>query len=78
MDWPQHASSVSAYLEDHVHEELKSILARILAGNVGRSEINEVGSSLGTDGMYQHLLAGASRSSQQHRPDQRTFHVHCR
>ena len=66
------------YLEDHVHEEPESVLAGVLAGDVGRRQVDEVGSCLGADGVHQHLLAGPARSRQQHGPDQRALHVHRR
>jgi len=51
-------------LEHHVHEQPETVLARVFAGDVGGREINQVGAGLGTDGMDQHLLAGAPRSCQ--------------
>ena len=49
-------------LEDHMHEQSETVLARVLAGYVGRREIDEIGSGLGTDGVDQHLLTSTSRS----------------
>ena len=49
-------------LEDHMHEQSETVLARVLAGYVSRREIDEIGSGLGTDGVDQHLLTSTSRS----------------
>jgi len=42
----------SGDLEDEVHEQSETVLARVLAGNVAGGKIKEVGAGLGTDGVY--------------------------
>ena len=61
-----------------MHEQAQTVLARVLAGDVGGRQIKQVGAGLGTDGVHQHLLAGPARPGQQHGADQRTLQVNRR
>lgn len=53
------------YLENHVKHHQQAIPAWIFPNNVGRSEVEEVGSCFRADGMDQHFLSNAGGSRQQ-------------
>lgn len=64
------------YLDDHVQHHLQAALARVLPGDVGRGQVEEVGSRFCADGVDQHLLSNPRRPGQQQRLDQWRFLVH--
>ena len=56
---------VSGDLEDHVHEQLEAVLARVLASDVGGRQIKEISAGFGTQRVDEHLLASTARSCEQ-------------